>query len=58
MYTDYSIPFLFSLVVNKIFTSYCFIEDVNLWMRGTHEFHENWATTNSNDSIVNIIFSV
>ena len=21
-------------------------------MRGTHEFHENWATTNSNDSTV------
>ena len=52
MCTDYCIPFLFSLVFNKIFTSYCFVEDVNSWMRGTHEFHENWATTNCNDSTV------
>lgn len=28
------------------------IEDVNLWERITHEYHENWATTSSNDSTV------
>ena len=47
----HTIPFFIKLF-NKIFTSYCFVEDVNSWMRGTHEFHENWATTNSNDSTV------
>ena len=50
--TDFCIPFLFSLVFNKSLTSYCFVEVVNSWMRGTHEIHENWATTNSNDSTV------
>ena len=29
-----------------------FVEDVNSWMRGTHEFHKNRATTNPNDSTV------
>jgi hypothetical protein len=23
-----------------------------LWVRGSHELHENWATTNSNDSTI------
>ena len=36
----------------SILHRYYFVEDVNSWMRGTHEFHENWATTNSNDSTV------
>ena len=36
---------------NKKFTYY-FVEDANSWMRGTHEFHENLATMNSNDSTV------
>ena len=36
---------------NKDFTYY-FVADVNSWMRGTHKFHENWATRNSNYSTV------
>ena len=43
---------------NEILTSYCYVEDVNSWMRGTHEFHENWATANSNDSTVFHTFHV
>mgnify|MGYP003692153357 CR=1 FL=1 len=41
-------------VLHTIFYRYYFVEDVNSWMRGTHEFHENWATTNSNDSTVHV----
>ena len=41
----------YCIVFNEIFTYY-YVEDVNSWMRGTHEFHENWATTNTNDSTV------
>lgn len=26
-----------------------FVQDVNLWVRGTHEIQENWSTTNSYD---------
>ena len=48
----HTIPFFIRLLFNKNFTYYCFFLDVNSWMRGTHEFHVNWATTNSNDSIV------
>lgn len=29
-----------------------FVEDVNSWIRGTHEFHENWTFAESNDSTV------
>ena len=32
--------YFFFLVFNKHFT-YHFVEDVNSWMRGNHEFHEN-----------------
>jgi hypothetical protein len=32
-----------------------FVEDVNSYVRGTHEFHENWATTNSNDFTVSYL---
>lgn len=28
------------------------MDDVNSWMRGTPEFHENWTTMKSNDSTV------
>lgn len=31
---------------------YYFVEDVNSWIRGTHEFHENWTFAESNDSTV------
>lgn len=43
-----------SVSVRKLtFTSkFVFVEDVNLWGRASHEYHENWATTNSNDSTV------
>lgn len=32
----------------------CFrkLKDVNLWVRVIHEYHENWAITNSNDSTI------
>lgn len=30
------------------------MEGVNPWKKGTHEFHENWATKKSNDSTVYI----
>ena len=36
----------------KVFNTNYFVEDVNSWKWGTHEFHENWTTTNSNDSTV------
>lgn len=29
-----------------------FVENVNSWMRDTHDFHENWVPTKSNDSMV------
>jgi hypothetical protein len=37
-----------------------FVEDVNLWMKGTyiHEFHKNWAIRNSNDSTVMMSLSL
>jgi hypothetical protein len=35
-----------------------FVEDVNWCVRGTHEFHEHWATTNSNVSTVIEIISL
>lgn len=31
---------------------YYFVEDVNSWIKGTHEFHENWTFAESNDSTV------
>lgn len=32
-----------------------FRRNVNLWLRATHEYHKNWAITNSNDSTVSEI---
>lgn len=35
------------------------MEDVDSLMRGTHEFHDNWAATKSNDStVIYIIHSI
>lgn len=31
---------------------YVFVVDVNLWEKVIHEYHENCAITNSNDSLV------
>ena len=52
IYTIGSVAYhsFFTKVFNKIFTYY-FVEDVNSWMRGNHDFQEN-STTNSNDSTV------
>lgn len=32
-----------------------FRQNVNLWLRATHEYHNNWATTNSNDFTISEI---
>lgn len=46
--------FSFSVyLVKKLHPSkFGFMEDVNLLERATNEYHEKWATTSSNDSIV------
>ena len=53
-YMECYIPFFSLKWSTSILHRYYFVEDVNSWMRGTHEFHENWATTNSNDSTVHV----
>lgn len=43
-----------SVTVTKITLSkILFVEDLNSWKRAAHEYHENLATANSNDSSVN-----
>lgn len=37
---------------------YLFVWDVNSWMRATHEFQKNWATTKSNASTVHCIWII
>lgn len=42
----------FSVSVGKLnLLQLVFVEDLNVWMRATHKYQENWVTTSSNDSI-------
>lgn len=40
----------FSVSRKVTFLNFFFIKDVNLWRRSTDEYHENLATTNSNNA--------